>query len=119
MESKAGRLEINKSYISKESILNLLIGLVLFCSTFVATSHFTAYCSLVCVVVFYCFLFINRPIIIIKYLHFIFGSTAAIIGCAAIEFFDIRLIEINDHSYFRGALPLLIFSWWIFLTTAV
>jgi len=108
---------INTGLISKNAAINLIIGVVLFFCVLLSRLPTSMYCSLISVALFYFFIFAFKPIMYFKYLHFIFRSSIAIVGCAVIELFDVDLWEISDHSAFNGALPLLVFSWWLFLST--
>ena len=102
--------------ITKDQALNLVLGILLLCSVTVSELPVTGVLSLFCFALFLINLFNNNPVIFLKYLHFIFSSTAGIFGCAVIEYCEINLNELSDISSFQGSLPLLVFSWWSFLT---
>lgn len=110
--SEANYSVINKYYVDPVPVL---IGIGMMCSVICAESRAAGLCSLLFLAAFFLYLFNSHAVIFLKYLHFIFSSTATIAGCAVIEYFDVRLNELNDESAFHGALPLLVFSWWLFL----
>ncbi|MBR2706492.1 MAG: hypothetical protein IKE74_04540 [Mogibacterium sp.] len=108
-----------RGLILRNVAVNLIVGTVLFSCALLAEFCITIIVSLICMVVFYSLIFFYRPIIYFKYFHFIFGSSIAIAGCAVIELLKVDLWEISDYSAFNGALPLLTFSWWAFLSTVM
>jgi len=118
-ELSRGHRQIADGYVSKSTAINISIGLVLFSCVLMSEFTFSAHLSLAFMLMFYLLLFVSYSIVYLKYLHFIFGSSIAIIGCAVIELFDMELIELSDYSSFQGSLPLLAFSWWLFLTVLV
>ena len=101
--------------ITQHQAVNLMLGVLLICNVVFSELPVTGVLSLLCFALFLLNLFINNPVIFLKYLHFIFASTAGIFGCAVIEYFKIHLKELSDVSSFQGSLPLLVFFWWIFL----
>ena len=117
MDSEYYSIQTKNVFLSRNAVINILIGIFLVCNVFCAESPVSGCCSIICMGVFFWFLFQNHPILYLKYLHFIFGSVAAIFGCASIEYFNIELIEIDEVSSFHGSLPLLVLSWWAFMIT--
>ena len=115
-ELSRGHRHIADGYVSKSTAINISIGLMLFSCVLMSGFAFSAHLSLAFMLIFYLLLFASYSIVYLKYLHFIFGSSIAIIGCAVIELFDMELIELSDYSSFQGSLPLLAFSWWLLLT---
>ena len=106
-------------YVTKDKMIAVLIGIPLFCAVLFAENKISSLISLACILFYYLMLFKIRPAVYFRYLHFFFGSAIGIAGCTATEFFEIELKELSDFSAFHGSLPLLIFSWWMFLATIV
>lgn len=102
--------------ITQNQAVNLVLGVLLLCNVAFSEFPVTGILSLFYFALFLINVFIYNPVIFLKYLHFIFASTAGIFGCAVIEYFKIHLRELSDMSSFQGSLPLLVFSWWLFLT---
>ena len=106
-----------ESVIKSDNLIDLGIGGLLFCCTCFSNSIVVTVLSLALMAVFMVHLLFARIDYYFKYLHFIFGVTAAITGCAVIEFYDIELTELDSHSCYVGAIPLMVFSYWVFLMT--
>ncbi len=70
-----------------------------------------------CIFIFYwMYLYHFNKTYFIKYLAFIFAAIGTVVGAAIIELFPEQYLpELRCQSHFTGSLPLIIFSYWIFL----
>lgn len=103
--------------ITRSQAANIMLGVALICNVVWSGNPYAGFNSLLCMALFFWNLYLSRPVLYLKYLHYFFGSVAGILGCAVIEYSRISLVELNDESHFCGSLPLLVFAWWTFIFT--
>lgn len=106
-----------ESVIATDDLIDFGIGCLLFCCVCFSHNAIASIASLLFMAVFMLHLLLVQIDFYFKFLHFIFGGTAAIVGCTVIEFYTLDLYEIDTQSYYAGALPLLVFSYWVFMMT--
>lgn len=110
------RSKFNRVTVFDKIVLcNWCLGIVLIFCVITSSCKISSIVSFVTMIFFMLLLLIKNTIIFLKYLHFIFAAVAAIIGCAVIEFSNIFLPELSTQASFGGTLPMLVFSWWVFL----
>lgn len=93
----------------------LVFILLLMCVLFSEFKAFS-YISLTVYLFYWMYLYRIDKTYFVKYLAFIFCAVATVVGATIIELLpEVYLKELNCQSHFSGSLPLLIFSYWIFL----
>lgn len=92
----------------------LFVSLMI-CVIFSSIKAFS-YVSLLLYIAYLIYLYCFDKTYFVKYLAFIFSAIATVAGVTIIELLPKQYLpEMACQSYFTGSLPLLIFSYWIFL----
>lgn len=100
---------------AKFIINGLVFALLLLCVLFSSIRAFS-YVSLCVFAVYWLYLYHFNKIYFVKYLTFVFVVVGTVVGAVIIELFPEQFLpELRCQSHFSGSLPLLIFSYWIFL----
>ena len=93
----------------------IFFALLLLCVLFSNVRAFS-YVSLSVYIAYGLYLYHFNKTYFVKYLAFIFGAVGTVVGAVIIELFPEQyLSELRCQSHFSGSLPLLIFSYWVFL----
>lgn len=101
-------------------IKNFFFGIIFLICSLLSEIRFFSYLSMLFFFIYFFAFIIKNKEFALKYLAFLFISTTAILGVAIIELGDIiYLVELNSYSSFVGSLPLLIFSYWLFLVIII
>lgn len=75
-----------------------------------------SYIALCLFILYWLYLYHFNKTYFVKYFSFIFSAVGTVFGTVIIELFsELYLFELICQSHFSGSLPLLIFSYWIFL----
>ena len=94
---------------------SLMFVLLVICVLFSHINIFS-YIALFVYIAYWMYLYHFEKTYFVKYLSFIFVSVGVVVGTFIIELFPKQyLYELRCQSHFSGSLPLLIFSYWIFL----
>lgn len=104
---------INKTTASGLFVSYLTGCLCLFC-VLLSEYRISAIISLVSIVTYFVFLYINDSIFIWKYVYLVFGSACYIVGAFVCDLIPTYLSEMNVTTHYNGSFTLLSLYYWIF-----
>lgn len=97
-------------------IINSLIFFSLMVCVLFSSIKAFSYVSLLVYIAYWWYLYRFNKSYFVKYLAFVFVAIGTVVGAVIIELFPEQYLpELRCQSHFSGSLPLLIFSYWIFL----
>lgn len=104
-----------KQKLTSFNTVSLLTGMALLICCVACENQISGLTSLGLFAVYCIYVLMIRPASLLKYFALYFAIVANIVGCASVEYVPAYLGELKVFSQYIGALPLLVFSRWVFV----